>query len=158
MKIFIQSAVILAVLLGSGLCQAATTTASIPMGVDVPKSCTFSNVSAGITVFEDGSEAIGDFKMSCNTGYSIIFNTDSSVATGTGSYVKNIQGNRIPTTTSVTLWGFTNVITHSWTYIDGGPNYIGPQSGNFKVKLNNPTTAITEAGVYTDTLNMNVSY
>ena len=44
MKIFIQSAVILAVLLGSGLSQAATTTASIPMGVDVPKSCTFSNV------------------------------------------------------------------------------------------------------------------
>ena len=158
MKILIKTAIVSAVLLGSSLTQAANTTASIPIGVEVPRSCTLSNVSSSVVVPEDGSEAIGDFKMSCNTGYSIIFNTDSSVATGTGIYVKNIQGNRIPTTTSVTLWGFTNVITHSWTYIDGGPNYIGPQSGNFKVKLNNPTTATTEAGVYTDTLNMNVSY
>ncbi len=59
MKIFVQSAAFLAVLLGSGLSQAATTTASIPMGVEVPKSCTFSNVSTGIVVPEGTVHEIG---------------------------------------------------------------------------------------------------
>lgn len=157
MKTLTKFAVFAATLVGSGLTQAATTTASIPMGVDIPKSCTFFDVSSGIIVPEDGSEAIGNFKMSCNTGYSVFFNTDSSIL-GTGTYVKNVQDIQIPTATSVTLWGYTNVITNSWTYIDGGPNYIGPQSGNFKVKLKSPTTATTPAGIYTDTLNMTVTY
>ncbi|OTG68456.1 hypothetical protein B9T26_15435 [Acinetobacter sp. ANC 4169] len=137
---------------------AATASSSIPMGIDVPKSCTFFDVSTGIIVPEDGSEATGNFKMSCNTGYSVYFTTNSSIASGTGSYVKSAQGTQIPTTTSVTLWGLQSVITSSWTYIDGPPVYIGPQSGNFKVKLNSPTTATTPAGIYTDTLNMTVTY
>ena len=132
---------------------AATATSSIPMGVDVPKSCSFFDVSTGIIVPEDGSEAIGNFKMSCNTGYNVAFTSNSS-----GLYVKNAQGIQIPTTTSVTLWGVQVVIGGGAIYSDSLPLYIGPQSGNFKVKLNSPTTATTPAGIYTDTLNMTVTY
>ena len=113
MKIFVQSAAFLAVLLGSGLSQAATTTASIPMGVEVPKSCTFSNVSTGIVVPEDGSEAVGNFTYSCNMDY-----------------------------------GFTSSI--SLDSID--------QNGYVKIKLRNPVTAITPAGVYSDTFRITLTY
>ena len=158
MKIFVQSAAFLVVLLGSGLSQAATTTASIPMGVDVPKSCTFSNVSAGIVVPEDGTEVVGNFKMSCNTGYSVLFDTDSSRLTSSGTYVKSAQNIKLLTNTSVTLWGFSTPIISTMTYIDPWPNYIGEQSGSIRVKLANPTIATTPAGIYTDTLNMTVTY
>ena len=128
MKIFIQSAVILAVLLGSGLSQAATTTASIPMGVDVPKSCTFSNVSAGIIVPEDGTKATRDIRKKVK------------------SYI-----NLFPI--SGYEESFNSFSRH------GYGNFYGiPVNGFFEVALQNPITAITEAGVYTDTLNMNVSY
>lgn len=157
MKTLTKFAVFAAMLVGSGISQAATTTASIPMGVEVPKSCTFSNVSAGIIVPEDGSKAIGNFKMSCNTGYSVMFDTDSSRLTG-GTYVKNAQNIKLPTNTSVTLWGVTNQIFSAHSYVDSFPVYIGEQSGSVSVKLNNPTTATTPAGVYTDTFYMTVTY
>lgn len=76
-----KTAVFTAVLLGSGLTQAANTTASIPMGVEVPKSCSFSDVSTGIVLPEDGSEAQGSFTLSCNIdgGFNATYSFDSKI-------------------------------------------------------------------------------
>lgn len=64
MKILIKTAIVSAVLLGSGFTQAATTAANMLMGVDVPKSCTFSDVSSGLALPENGSEVQGTFTLS----------------------------------------------------------------------------------------------
>ena len=157
MKIFIKSAAILAALLGSGLSQAATTTASIPMGVDVPKSCTFSNVSAGIIVPEDGTKATGAFTLMCNTGYFSVEYTANSRANASTD-LTSANGTKLKTDMNLSpsigikepfngqkIWGY-------------GGFYGTPVNGFFEVGLQDPVTATTEAGVYTDTLNMNVTY
>ena len=158
MKIFIPSAVILAVLLGCGLCQAATTTASIPMGVDVPKSCTFSNVSAGIIVPEDGTKATGAFTLMCNTGsFSVEYTANSRVNDST--YLTNSNSTKLKTVMGLSYMGAGWVVPlNGNTSVSYSGFYGIPVNGFFEVALQNPITAITEAGVYTDTLNMNVSY
>ena len=157
MKIFIQSAVILAVLLGSGLSQAATTTASIPMGVDVPKSCTFSNVSAGIIVPEDGTKATGAFTLMCNTGSFSVEYTANSHVNGSTS-LTSATGTKLKTNINLSpISGYEESFNGFSRH--GYGNFYGiPVNGFFEVALQNPITAITEAGVYKDTLNMNVSY
>ncbi|NNH40068.1 Csu type fimbrial protein [Acinetobacter terrae] len=164
MKIFIKSAAILAALLGSGLTQAANTTASIPMGVEVPKSCSFSDVSSGLVLSEDGSEVQGTYTFKCNIdgGFTAFYSLDSLNNSGNSS-VRNTNGKTLPT--SVHLWAPNTVLNHT---LNGQLNNI-PHSFNFnwlnvpiqtfiKVQLVNPTTATTPAGIYTDTFRVNVNY
>lgn len=157
MKIFVQSAAFLVVLLGSGLSQAATTTASIPMGVDTPKSCSFSNVSAGIIVPEDGTKATGAFTLMCNTGSFSVQYTANSRANGS-TYLTSANGTKLKTNMNVApITGYT--VPFNGFYQHGFIGFYGiPVNGFFEVGLQSPITATTEAGVYTDTLNMNVTY
>lgn len=164
MKIFIKSAAVLTVLLGSGLTQAANTTASIPMGVEVPKSCSFSNVSSGIILPEDGSEVQGSYILMCNIdgGFQAHYSLDS-LNNSSNSSVHNTNGTALPI--SVHLWAPNTVLNHT---LNSQLNNL-PHSFNFgwlnkpiqtfiKVQLVNPTTATTPAGVYTDTFRVNVNY
>ncbi|MDM1247300.1 hypothetical protein HX005_07850 [Acinetobacter sp. R933-2] len=155
MKILLKSAAVTALLLGSGLTQAATTTSSIPMGVDVPKSCTFSNVSAGIILPEDGSEAQGAFSLLCNTGsFSTVFSMDSKAAHGQFQ-VTNPNGVGLPIEGAVSIFNYDYRLDDSIVY--GG--FIGQVLDYIvKAKLKSPTTATTPAGVYTDTFRVNVTY
>lgn len=159
MKIFIQSTVFLVVLLGSGLSQAATTTASIPMGVDVPKSCTFSNVSAGIVVPEDGSEAVGNFTYSCNMdyGFSSSISLDSITQDGHAS-LKSPIGQQLPISVQASnLSNYPDLNkAEVWNAGGGFLNYI--INGYVKIKLRNPVTATTPAGVYSDTFRITLNY
>ena len=116
MKIFVQSAAFLAVLLGSGLSQAATTTASIPMGLEVPKSCTFSNVSAGIVVPEDGTKARGSFTLRCNTGSFSVAYTANSHADGS-TYLTNSNSTKLKTIINFSLNLFLLIINTSHSYL-----------------------------------------
>ena len=164
MKILIQSAATLAVLLGSGLVQADTATASIPMGLDVPKSCSFSNVSTGIIIPEDGSEAQGTYTLKCNIdgGFNAYYSLDSLNNSGNSS-VQNNNGLTLPT--SVHLWAPNTVLNHT---LNSQINNVAhrflfnwlnvPIQTFIKVQLVNPTTATTPAGVYTDTFRVNVNY
>ncbi|MEZ2903429.1 hypothetical protein ACBQ24_11920 [Acinetobacter terrestris] len=158
MKIFVQSAAFLAVLLGSGLSQAATTTASIPMGVEVPKSCTFSNVSTGIVVPEDGSEAVGNFTYSCNMdyGFTSSISLDSIDQNGYAA-LKNPNG-QLPISVQVSNLTYYSELNKNeiWTAASGFLNYI--VNGYVKIKLRNPVTAITPAGVYSDTFRITLTY
>ena len=157
MKILIKTAVFTAVLLGSGLTQAATTTASIPMGVEVPKSCTFSNVSTGIVVPEDGTKATGAFTLMCNTGSFWVEYTANSSANGS-TYLTSANGTKLKTNMNVApIMGYT--VPFNGFYQHGFIGFYGiPVNAFFEVGLQSPITATTEAGVYTDTLNMNVTY
>ena len=158
MKILTKFAVFAAMLVGSGLTQAATTTASIPMGVEVPKSCTFSNVSAGIIVPEDGTKAKGSFTLMCNTGYFSVEYTANSHANGSTS-LTSTNGKKLNT-----LMNISHIDGELGSPFNGSgsASYSGfyriPVNGFFEVGLQSPITATTEAGVYTDTLNMNVTY
>ncbi|MGE8557775.1 MULTISPECIES: hypothetical protein [unclassified Acinetobacter] len=159
MNIFIKSAAILTVLLGSGLTQAANNTASIPMGVEVPKSCSFSNVSAGIVLPEDGSEAQGSFNHTCNIdgGFNVTYSLDSR---SIGSpKVKNIDGISLPITARIkseccdlSLDNGSQTINFYYSFLSR------PVLGVVTAKLITPTTATTPAGVYTDTFRVNVNY
>ena len=156
MKILMKTAVFTAVLLGSGLTQAANTTASIPMGVEVPKSCTFSNVSTGIIVPEDGTKATDAFTLMCNTGYFSVEYTANSHADGS-TYLTNSNSTKLKTIMNLSTAGFLNPFNGSHSIGYSG-FYEIPVNGFFEVGLQSPITATTEAGVYTDTLNMNVTY
>lgn len=164
MKILIKTAIVSAVLLGSSLTQAANTTASIPIGVEVPRSCTLSNVSSSVVVPEDGSEAIGRFTMICNVNAYNFYVTTDSLEAGNLS-LKSENGVKLPVqinqtymynsipygnfllTASVRQWNANNILP------------IGaPIDAILKFKLTNPTTPTTPAGIYTDTFRVNVNY
>lgn len=160
MKIFVQSAAFLVVLLGSSLSQAATTTASIPMGVDVPKSCSFSDVSTGIVLPEDGSEAQGSFTLSCNIdgGFNATYSFYSK-NNNSSPRVKNMEGTSLPITARVksaccdlSLDNGSETIYFNYSWLNQ------PILGIVTAKLVNPTTVTTPAGVYTDTFRVNVNY
>ena len=162
MKIFIKSAAILAALLGSSLAQAVTTTASIPMGVEVPKSCTFSDVSTGLVLPEDGSEVQGSFTFSCNMdgGFDLSTFLDSVNNTGHATVV-NSEGGSLPITATLTSSSYSrsldNASSGPWIHFISGWLNRNIQS-TIKAKLVTPTTATTPAGVYTDTFRVNVNY
>lgn len=154
-KIFLA---ITALMLG-GHAIADTATSSIPMGLDVPKSCTFSNVSTGIIVPEDGSEAIGNFTYKCNMdyGFSSSVSMDSIDQDGYAS-LKNSTGQKLPISALV-----NNMITYpdlnmkeTWQAGSGFLNYT--VNGYVKIKLKSPVTATTAAGVYTDTFRVTITY
>ena len=159
MKTLIKSAAILAALLGSGLTQADTISASIPMGLDVPKSCSFSNVSTGIVLPEDGSEAQGSFNHTCNIdgGFTVTYSLDSR---SNGSpKVKNIDGISLPITARIkseccdlSLDNGSPGIYFYYSFLNK------PVLGVVTAKLVNPTTATTPAGVYTDTFRVSINY
>ncbi|OTG68457.1 hypothetical protein B9T26_15440 [Acinetobacter sp. ANC 4169] len=158
MKTLIKSSAILAALLGSGLAQADTTTASIPMGLDVPKSCSFSNVSAGIVLPEDGSEAQGSFTFTCNMdgGFNASYALESR---SNGSLkVKNMDGISLPITASINFVGLNLSLDSLWTTYFHSSFLNNPITGVVTAKLVNPTTATTPAGVYTDTFRVTVTY
>ena len=160
MKIFIKSAAILTVLLGSGLSQAANTTASIPMGVEVPKSCSFSDVSSGLVLPEDGSEVQGSFTFSCNMngGFSATYFLDSS-SSNTGSSVTNTDRVNLPIMGRIKVEGFNLSLDsnpQTVNYLNGWLNRS--TTGVVSAQLVNPITATTPAGVYTDTFRVNVNY
>lgn len=163
MKLFIKSAAILTVLLGSSLTQATTTTASIPMGVEVPKSCSFSNVSSGLILPENGSEVQGSFTFSCNMdgGFDLSTFLDSVNNTGHPAVMNN-EGIRLPITATLTgnfyaNKSLDNASSQPWIFFIGGWLNSNIQS-TIKAKLVTPTTATTPAGVYTDTFRVNVNY
>lgn len=158
MKTFTKFAVFVAMLVGSGLTQAATTTASIPMGVEVPKSCTFSNVSAGIIVPEDGTKARGSFTLMCNTGsFSVQYTANSRE--NASAFLTSTNGKKLKTVMNLSYVDFIPAVPFNGDFSMGYGNFYGiPINGFFEVGLQSPITATTEAGVYTDTLNMNVTY
>ena len=164
MKIFIKSAAILAALWGSGLTQAANTTASIPMGLDVPRSCTLSNVSSSVVVPEDGSDATANFTMICNVNAYNFYVTTDSFEAGNLS-LQSANGVKLPVQINQTYMynsvPYGNLLltasTRQWNA--NGILPIGaPVDAILKFKLTNPTTATTPAGVYTDTFRVNVNY
>ncbi|MGE8557776.1 MULTISPECIES: hypothetical protein [unclassified Acinetobacter] len=158
MKTFTKFAVFAAMLVGSGLTQAATTTASIPMGVDVPKSCTFSNVSAGIIIPEDGTKARGSFTLMCNTGSFSVEYAANSHANGSTS-LTSTNGKKLNTLMNISRVDWEPGFPFNGSGSVGYGGFYGiPVNGFFEVGLQSPITATTEAGVYTDTLNMNVTY
>ncbi|WP_139841275.1 hypothetical protein [Acinetobacter sp. ANC 3813] len=146
------------------MAQADTTSASIPMGVDVPRSCTLSNVSSSVVVPEDGSQATGNFTMSCNIdAYSFVVTTDS-LDSGNLS-LKNADGIKLPIQIIQTYmfnsvaYGNYELNSGSRDWWTGGILPIGaPIDAILKFKLRNPTTATTPAGVYTDTFRVSVTY
>ena len=160
MKILLKSAAVTALLLGSGLTQAATTTSSIPMGVDVPKSCTFSNVSAGIIVPEDGSEVQGNLTINCNTGSFSAVSSMDSVATHNALQLTNANGIGLPTVSSLSIPRFAINESLARNLVFGYGGFFGstPLDYIIKIKLASPVTATTPAGVYTDTFRVNVTY
>ncbi|TCB66176.1 hypothetical protein E0H81_05925 [Acinetobacter terrestris] len=162
MKILIKTAVFTAVLLGSSLTQAANTTASIPMGLEVPKSCSFSDVSSGIVLPENGTEAQGSFTFSCNMdgGFDLSTFLDSVNNTGHPSVV-NSEGVSLPITATLTSPSYSrsldNASSGPWIqFISGWLN--SNIKSTIKAKLVNPTIATTPAGIYTDTFRVNVNY
>jgi bifunctional ADP-heptose synthase (sugar kinase/adenylyltransferase) len=164
MKILIKTAIVSAVLFGSGFTQAATTTASIPMGVEVPRSCTLSNVSSSIVVPEDGSEATGRFTMNCNVDVYNFYITTDSLEAGNLS-LQSTNGVKLPLQINQTYMfnsvAYGNILlsasNRQWSA--NGILPIGaPIDAILKFKLMNPTTATTPAGVYTDTFRVNVNY
>lgn len=164
MKIFIKYAAILAALLGSGLTQAANTIASIPMDLEVPRSCALSNLSSSVVVPEDGSEATGSFTMVCNIPYFTFRITTDSLDQGT-LQLRSPNGNALPMNIRVnySVGGtiFNNETNLGSSTRDWFTNHgtVGtPIGAILKFKLTNPTTATTPAGVYTDTFRVNVNY
>ncbi|MDM1765448.1 hypothetical protein, partial [Acinetobacter sp. 226-1] len=153
-----------ALLLGSGLTQAATTTSSIPMGVDVPRSCTLSNVSAGVIVPEDGTEATGGFTIICNIDTYTFYVTTDSLEAG-NMHLKDGNGHQLPFKinqsylyNSVSYGNYDlDSSTRNW-YANGILPIGAPVNAVLKFKLQAPTTATTPAGVYTDTFRVNVTY
>ncbi|MFH7766138.1 hypothetical protein [Acinetobacter sp. BSP-28] len=143
--------------------QAATTTASIPMGVEVPKSCSFSNVSSGLVLPEDGSEVQGSFTFSCNMdgGFDLSTFLDSVNNTGHATVV-NSEGIHLPITATLTGNGYGSRSLNNASsapfvlYVSGWLN--SNIQSTIKAKLVTPTTATTPAGVYTDTFRVNVNY
>ena len=160
MKIFIKYAAILAALLGSGLTQAANTTASIPMDLEVPRSCALSNVSSGLVLPEDGSETQGSITVTCNIdgGFQVIYSLDSISTKGT-PLVKNATGFSLPISAQIQSEGWTLPLTTSIKGLNYNFSWLNrPSLGVIKVSLINPTTATTPAGIYTDTFRVNVNY
>ena len=164
MKIFIQSTLMLSAVLVNSIVQADTTSASIPMGLDVPRSCTLSNVSSSVVVPEDGSQATANFTMSCNIdSYSFVATTDS-LDSGNLS-LKNADGVKLPIQI-IQTYMFDSVAYGNFELDNGSRNWLtssilpigAPIDGILKFKLRNPTTATTPAGVYTDTFRVTVSY
>lgn len=163
MKILIKTAIVSAVLLGSGFTQAATTAANMLMGVDVPKSCTFSDVSSGLALPENGSEVQGTFTLTCNMdgGFNLSTFLDSVDNTGHPTVV-NSDGASLPITVTLT----SNVYgSRSLDNASSGPfiwflsTWLNKNiQSTIKAKLVTPTTATTPAGVYTDTFRVNVNY
>ncbi|MDM1249420.1 hypothetical protein HX005_18840 [Acinetobacter sp. R933-2] len=161
MKIQFKSVVLTAaLLLGSSLTQAATTTSSIPMGIEIPKSCTFTNVSAGIILPEDGSEGLGKFTLTCNMdgGFTTSFRFESLSNSSTGQVV-NADGIGLETSGVVDAGVHRNLPINGQpmvTYITG---YLNRSIDHIvKVKLKSPITATTPSGVYTDTFYADVTY
>ncbi|MDM1247303.1 hypothetical protein HX005_07865 [Acinetobacter sp. R933-2] len=160
MKILLKSAAVTALLLGSGLTQAATTTSSIPMGVDVPRSCTLSNVSAGIILPEDGSEAQGAFTLTCNIdgGFNATYSFDSK-SNSSKPRVVNANGVGLETSGFVEVDGWNLSLDSGSQTLYFLATWLGrPATAIVKAKLKSPTTATTPAGVYTDTFRVNVMY
>ncbi|RFC81197.1 hypothetical protein [Acinetobacter sichuanensis] len=130
------------------------------MGVDVPRSCTLSNVSAGIILPEDGSEAQGAFTLTCNIdgGFTATYSFDST-SSYSSSRVVNANGVGLETSGSIQVAGWN-------LSLDTGSNGLhfiqtwlnNPIPAIVKAKLKSPTTATTPAGVYTDTFRVNVTY
>jgi hypothetical protein len=135
-------------------------TSSIPMGIDVPKSCTFSNVSTGVIVPEDGSEAVGNFTYTCNmdNGFSTSISMDSIDQDGAAS-LKNSLGQKLPI--------YVLAKDHVWTFPDldrkqtvqAVSGFLNlPVNGSIQVKLRSPLPATTPVGVYTDTFRIDITY
>ena len=134
-------------------------TSSIPMGIDVPKSCTFSNVSTGVLVPEDGSEAVGNFTYTCNmnNGFGSSISMDSIDQDGAAS-LKNSLGQKLPIYV-LALNGseYPDLnMKQSWWAAGGFLNLA--VNGYIQVKLRSPLTATTPVGVYTDTFRINITY
>ncbi|MEZ2903430.1 hypothetical protein HLH14_09595 [Acinetobacter sp. ANC 4282] len=161
MKIFIKSAAILAALLGSGLTQAANTTASIPMGLEVPKSCSFTDVSTGIVIPENGSEGVGSFTFQCNVAFTSEFQSESSAVWGSGkSSVLSISGKKLETVIKLNLpqFGYSNSpLPHGWVWANWGYR-AQAQTGSIAISLKEPITATTPAGIYIDTYKLDLYY
>lgn len=164
MKILLKSAAVTALLLGSSLTQAATTTASIPMGVDVPRSCTLSSVSSGVIVPEDGTEATGGFTIICNVDTYSFYVTTDSLETG-NMHLKDVNGHKLPFRinqsylyNSVSYGNFDLDASSKQWFANGILPVGAPVNAVLKFKLTAPTTATTPAGVYTDTFRVNVTY
>ncbi|MGE8540213.1 MAG: hypothetical protein ACN6NX_02850, partial [Acinetobacter sp.] len=164
MKTLIKSVAILATLLGSGLVQADTTTASIPMGVDIPKSCTISNLSSSVVVPEDGTDTTGGFTMICNIPDFTVRITTDSLESG-NLQLKNPNGVGLPMNIRVN-YSVGGTISNNVTNLGSSTRdwytrhgTVGtPVGAILNFNLSNPTTATTPAGVYTDTFRVNVNY
>ena len=161
MKIHFKIAVITALLLGSSLTQAALTTSSIPMTVEVPKSCVFSNLSPGIILPEDGSVGEGGVTVTCNTNsFSIQIRSASQPNYFDEAKVVNANGIELKTTAvaaNSSFGGPFQAMPLSLSY-GGGGIYGAPLEHRVRVNLKSPVTAHTPEGVYTDTVHFDVNY
>lgn len=160
MKTLTTGAVMTALMMGSGLAQAATTTSSIPMSVNVPKVCVLSDISAGIILPEDGSEVQGAVTLTCNLdgGFHATYSLDSRT-NHTLPQVTNSNGVALPISASVHVENWDLILDQGAKTLNYNYSWTGrPSTAVVKAKLRAPTTALTPAGVYTDTFRVNVTY
>ena len=135
--------------------QAATTSASIPVSLTITKKCTISDVTTNIVIPNDTTSGTGNFKVTCNTPYSI--STSTTNTTNATTFVKSTTNasHTLNTNIAVDLNGAAVPVNVGTPLSQPG---LTVDTYNVNAALVAAVVATTPAGFYNDTLNISVDY
>ena len=136
--------------------SSVTTSASVPMSLEIPKQCNFSNIAALVELPTDSSDAVSEYTVTCNTPYQIYTNSEKWEG-GWFSYVSNSQHEQLKTGIK------TRAVIDAAEVPLRSPQRLSrtgyaEDTYRLTVSVAAPITAITRAGVYTDTYYIYVDY
>lgn len=140
-----------------GLCsftQAETVNASIELSLTIPKKCTINTPTTKLVLPVTGQAVSTTYSVTCNTGYTLGTETDNYSTADWATHVKN--GNlSLRTGVGTTGPNNTKIGIHN-----GAVSFPGSSVDTYTLSaaLEEPVTAITTAGTYTDQYRVSVTY